>query len=151
MVINLKVSDIELSIKSTVEGSDMGLVKESVSQWTFQNFIIREFNVINTSDMTSLNYMLTCQLRTLFTDKFQLLNKTFQPYEHQLQDDLNVHPLDLSKSKMNNLSLTIIITRLHLINFTWPFDRLLWNIIRLQHTHYSIVCLLTWSMRVYNR
>lgn len=88
--------------------------------------------------MTTLNYMLTCQLRPLFTDKFQLLDKTFLPYEHQLQDDWNVHPLDLSKSKMNNLSSTSIITRLHSINFTWPFDRLLWNIIRLQYTHYSI-------------
>lgn len=93
--------------------------------------------------MSSLNYMLACQLRPLLTDKFQLLDKTFQPYEHQLQDDLNVHPLDLSKSKMNNLSLKSIITRLHLINFTWPFDRLLWNIILLQYTNYSIVCLLT--------
>lgn len=69
--------------------------------------------------MTSLNSMLTCQLRPLFIDKFQLLHKTFQPYEHQLQDDLNVHPLDLSKSKMNNLSLQVcIIRRLHSINFT---------------------------------
>lgn len=81
-------------------------------------------------------------ITTTVIDKFQLLDKTSQPYEHQLQDDLNVRPLDLSKSKMNKLSLQVcIITRLYLINFTWPFDRLLWNIIRLQYTHYSIVCL----------